>query len=349
MKIIKTSAMLLALLPSICTFANANEIIDRNTRLDSMMYTISKDAKLSGPILKNTKESKDKYGTEMIRILLNEAHKVAYNRYYKVGDTKAYYAFLTLALTVPLHEGLYIQFRETNDKAGLCDTFAHSGNRLFAKNQTDLENKYTPEELVTKKSNSTIYNNLVNYLMSGDVPFIANCNDVKNDQTIRQVIRGADGSDLTMMQLSIRWHDTFFKKKNYLSMEKTVNYGLKFLMDGFRRVYSKKSEDRFSCMFKNGRFKYNRLIRGTWAGKYNSGNYNKACRFANTEGHYAGHDKGFLGNLEAVLNYDKATTIGISLFASFEIDKEVMDAVRQVVHNHKNYENNRSAINKVIK
>jgi len=367
MKIVKSSLMVLALLPSLNSWSsNIDGTLEerapkspeeeksvtqyeRVTWLDKMMSTVSKDLVLDGPIFRNTEIGRNEYGSAMVKILLNEAHKKA-ARYLKYEDTKAYYAFMTLALTVPMHEGLYMQYREVNDSKGLCNQHANSGNILFAYTEEKLNNKYTPEELAAKKLSSTTFKNFTKYLKTGDTPFFPNCDAVANDEVVRQIVRGGDGSDISMMQLSIRWHsEDFLANQKYLSMEKTFDYGLGYLMKGFKSAYTNKKK--YKCITK-GFFKkrvvYDKLIRGTWAGHYNSGQVRKTCRF-DENGAYAAHDKGFKTNLEKVLDYDSQDWIGYNEGLSFKLDTEVMAAVQEIVKNHKDKTNNRAALEKILK
>ncbi len=371
MKKIKSSIMMLALLPTLNAWSSNAELnleerapkspeeekslksdlsLTRQKWLDKMMSTVSKDLSIKGPVFKNTDVDSAKYGSEMVKILLNEAHKKA-KRYLEYGDTKAYYAFMTLALTVPMHEGLYMQYREVDDAKGLCSSHANSGDILFAYTEEKLNAKYTPEELEAKKKGSTTFKNFTKYLKSGDTPLFPSCDKVANDQVIRQIVRGGDGSDISMMQLSIRWHsEDFLKNQKYLSMQKTFDYGLGYLMKGFKSAYANKKK--YKCL-KSGflfsrKFQYNNLIRGTWAGHYNSGQVRKTCRFSEN-GAYAAHDKGFKTNLDKVLAYDSQNWIGYNEGLSFKLDADSLAAVQEIVTNHKDKSNTRTALEKILK
>jgi hypothetical protein len=85
-----------------------------------------KEASIEGPIFRDQSDQfeKSKYTSELIKIILREADKRV-RKYYEAGDFEAYYAFLTMALTVPLHEGVYVHFR--GGEGDVCKSEANSG------------------------------------------------------------------------------------------------------------------------------------------------------------------------------------------------------------------------------
>lgn len=344
--------------------------ISRVKVLDSMMTTIDPNAEIEGPIFKNTDEAKKAYGSELAKTIIQEAHKRA-KFLLDEGNTQAYYAFITLALTVPLHEGLYLHVREVNDSKGLCNDHASSGNILFSYTKEKLDQKYTSEELVQKKLKSTTFKNFETYFKQGENPFFPDCNKVSEVQNIKQIIRGGDGSDIGAMQLSVRWHyETFLAKEQYKSFRKTISYGLKFLMSGYKRVLynwdsrskvklhdgsslkKKRWKTWMSCLKKTNDKKnldYKKLVRGTWAGKYNSGNLGRTCRFADSRGHYVAHDTGFKKNLDKVLDFPNQEKIGLFDSVSFTMNTEVKAAYDQVINNFQLEKSDRSDIEKILK
>lgn len=353
---------------SMNTLGNSQEI-PRVKVLDSMMTTINPLAELDGPLFKNTEEAKKAYGTVFARTLIQEAHKKA-KFLLEEGNEEAYYGFMTLALTVPLHEGLYMHFRETNDQKGLCNQHASSGNILFAYTQDKLDTKYTSVELSEKKTKSTTFKNFEKYFKAGETPFFPDCDTVSDQQVTRQLIRGGDGSDVGAMQLSIRWHyETFLAQEQYKSLRKTMKYGINYLMSGYKKVlynwnsrkkvslYDGKSKKKkrwkkwMSCLKDRNNSKkidFQKLVRGTWAGKYNSGNLGLTCRFANTRGSYASHDKGFKRNLDKVLDFPNKEKIGIYDSVSVSMNDDVKAAYDQIINNFENKENNRTDIEKIL-
>ena len=136
----KTILGTIATLAVLTTSAMSGE---RNTALDKMMYTINPAVSVSGPIYRDQSDlvAKNKYGTELVRLILKEADRQAAS-YKQAGDMQAYYAILTLALTVPLHEGLYIQYRGV--EGDVCRSDVNSGELLRSGSSTtyDIFNQY---------------------------------------------------------------------------------------------------------------------------------------------------------------------------------------------------------------
>ncbi len=320
------SAIITAIL--LANLGHAQEAPSHVKWMDKMFYTINKKVDLKAPIWINTEDDRNKYGTEYMKALLTSAHKIA-KKYLEYGDHEAYNAFMMLSLTFPLHEGLYMSFRETKDEKGLCHEAANSGDIMFQQTkkkifenvqanleteiitneergqleilkESDLENfeklrnilvdDYTHIQLQEKKESiantesPSNYRHFKKYLKGGETPFIVECSDVKDDQDIRQIIRGGDGTDIGPVQLSLRWHfDKFIAKKYYQSIDKTFDYGLNFIHAGFKKLYydSTDSKKALSCVLSNGKVDLNKLVRATWSGKYNQGQVSKSCRIDN--------------------------------------------------------------------
>ncbi len=304
---------------------------DRNTALDKMMYTINPAVAVSGPIYRDQSDAttKNKYGTELVRLILKEADKQAAS-YKEAGDMKAYYSILTMALTVPLQEGLYIQYRGV--EGDVCRSDVNSGELLRAGSSTTFD----------------IFNQ---YFKTAETPFFPNCEDIHTNN-VTQIIRGGDGSDLSVMQVSIRWHfDDFLALKKYESVEKTLQYGISHLMNGFNPVYRNLKD--YKCLVSGGFFKrkkplnYIDLIRGVWAGQYNSGSITKTCRFADSSSPFKGHDKGFERNLNKILAFDG--TLSVDMVGDLKLDNDVAAAFKEVVTNLQNSTNNRSALERILR
>ncbi len=304
----------------------------RNKALDKMMYTINPAIALEGPVYRDQADaaSKNKYASELVRMILKEAHKQG-KSYLEAGDSKAYYAILTMALTVPLQEGLYIQYRGV-EGSDICRVDANNG------------------ELV-KKSGETNYSLFTQYFKAPGRTFLPNCEEIQTD-SITQIIRGGDGTDLSVMQVSIRWHfDDFLANRRYESVQSTLEYGIGHLMKGFNPVYRNLGD--YKCIgsaggfFKKKKVSYINLIRGVWAGQYNSGSIAKTCRFDDSSSPYKHHDKGFEKNLNKILDFNG--TLAVDMVAEFKLDQDVAQAVMEVTSNLKNATDNRSALEKVLR
>ena len=148
------------------------EELPRNKMLDRMMYTISQNISVEGPVYRDqgSREERNQYGSEMVKLMIRIAHEEAKD-FLEQGDSQAYYAFLTLALTVPLQEGLYIQYRGVT--APVCNEAANSG------------------ELIHKLGEAS-FNNFMQYLAGGERPFLVPCDQIDATREMKQIIRGYD-------------------------------------------------------------------------------------------------------------------------------------------------------------
>lgn len=310
--------------------------IPRVKWMDRMFYTVNKEAKLDAPVWINTEEKRNEYGSIYMKKLIKSAHNIAKD-YLKYNDYEAYNSFMILALTFPLHEGLYMSYRETFDEKGLCNDDANSGRIMFKESRqkifehvqahleeiiNDNAQKSQLEQLksvdkanyekfrdilvddytnillaekmdsIANTDKPSNYRNFVKYLKDSSNPFVLECENVKNDDHIRQLIRGGDGTDIGPVQLSLRWHfDEFIAKRKYLSLSDTFDYGLNFIHDGFKKLYYDGQDSKnktYSCIQetinKKTHVNLSKLVRATWSGKYNQGQIAKSCRIADVDG-----------------------------------------------------------------
>lgn len=325
-RLLSTCAVLALLSTSVFS-----EELSRNKSLDKMMYTINPEATLAGPVFSDQSDAatKSKYGSDLVRLILKEAHSQA-SKYLEAGDTQAYYSALVLALTVPLQEGLYIQYRSV-EGSDICREDANNG------------------ELV-RKSGEMNYSLFNQYFKTAENPFFPNCENIKTDK-LTQIIRGGDGTDLSIMQVSIRWHfDDFLANKKYESVQSTLQYGIEHLMKGFDPVYRNIGD--YKCIsqrsfFRKTKINYVNLVRGIWAGQYNSGSIAKTCRFTDFTSPFKGHDKGFERNLNKILDFNGV--LSVDMVGDFKLDADVADAFKEVTSNLKNATNERTALNNLLK
>lgn len=311
---------------------HADETV-RIKSLDRMMYTINPSLKLSGPVFRDqaTPAERTKYANSLVALILKEADAKA-RKYLEAGDNQAYYAFMALGLTVPLHEGLYVHFR--NVDGDVCRADANSGD-------------------LVKKAGATTYKIFNDTFKSGTTPYFPNCEAMKQTVGVNQMIRGGDGSDLSIMQVSIRWHfDDFLANKKYESVQKTLNYGMSLLLSGFDPVYRNIAD--YKCIsapafsFSNAKKKisYINLIKGIWAGKYNSGSISQTCRFADPNSPYKSHDIGFAKNLDKILGF--SGTISPDFVGDMKIEGESAAAIKEIVKNLKENKNERASLDKIL-
>lgn len=336
-EVLMTKRIIKSCILSVATFFLLMSIVhaDEQSRiksLDRMTYTINPEIKLIGPVFRDqsSKSEKSKYANSLVAVILKEADAKA-RKYFEAGDTQAYYAFLAMGLTVPLHEGLYVHFR--NVDGDVCNSAANNA------------------ELV-KKAGETHYKIFNDYFKTTSLPYFPNCEDMKVRTGVNQMIRGGDGTDLSIMQVSIRWHfDDFLANRKYQSVAQTFNYGFNLLLNGFDPVY--RNIDDYKCLFESGRIiknktiSYINLIRGIWAGKYNSGSIKKTCRFADTHSRYRINDIGFAKNLDKVLNFNGS--LNPDYIGELKIEGDYALAIKEIVANLKNNKNEHQALDRILK
>jgi hypothetical protein len=148
------------------------------------------------------------------------------------------------------------------------------------------------------------------------------------------------------MQVSIRWHyNDFLANRKYESVSQTLEYGFNHLLNGFDPVYRNIAD--YKCIydtagsFERKKISYTNLIKGIWAGKYNSGSVAQTCRFTDSSSPYKNHDIGFAKNLDKILNFNGQ--IFTDYTGEFKIDGDSSAALKEVIANFKNNRNDRKA------
>ena len=125
-------------------------------------------------------------------------------------------------------------------------------------------------------------------------------------------------------------------------------------MKGFNPVYRNISD--YKCLSSGGGWgifkkkkplNYIDIIRGVWAGQYNSGSITKTCRFTDSSSPFKGHDKGFERNLNKILAFNG--TLAVDMVGDFKLDNDVAAAFKEVVSNLQNATNNRRALDVLLK
>ena len=304
--------LVVALLATLSFETRAASLIEKI--LDNVTANINKSATIEGPIYRHKDRNKEKYGDQIASLLLKEAHRLAVG-FKNEGNIEAYYGFLALALTVPNHEGLFVHFREVKGKSQYCTDSRSTGEGILS----------TKAKLQFKRA--------FNGILKQD--FLVKCDKLEGERKYRQlIVGGADGSDVGVFQLSSLWHfDEFLDKGDYNSVQKTIRYGLTYLMRGYKRAVRKYSS--FSCFSnEDGSPNFQNLMRGTWSA-YNGGPA-QLCRFNNPEDPHAPKDKGFKGNLDKTFALNNGGYFGFNKDAELELSAEVRKAVEEVVDNFEN-------------
>jgi hypothetical protein len=282
--------------------------------LDKATANINKSAKIEGPVYRHSLRNNDNYGDQVAKIIIEEAHKLAV-RFKNEGNSEAYYAFMTLALTVPNHEGLFVHFREVKGETRNCTDSRSKGEGIISRKA----------KLHFKKA----------FNENDKGAYLVECDELEGEKTFNQlIVGGADGSDVGMLQLSSLWHyDQFLDKGKYASVRETVQYGLVYLMKGYKKAVRKYAG--YKCFSKSdGTPDYTNLIRGAWSA-YNGGP-SKLCRFSNPDDPHASKDKGFKGNLKKTLDLNNDGPFGFNQEAELELTPNVRKAIEQIINNMEN-------------
>jgi hypothetical protein len=139
-----------------------------------------------------------------------------------------------------------------------------------------------------------------------------NCVKLDDREEVKQVLFANDYSDIGLMMFNSKYHSEFFATGKLFDFDQVIDHGLEYLYRGylvvaFHNLYSIKQKDalwrkkygknypyhkytkRLSCFdgmdartFKGRNF----VMRGAWAGRYNSGQVSKSCRFNWTNSSY---------------------------------------------------------------
>lgn len=303
--------------------------------LNNVMATINKDAQIVGPIYRHERRNVEKYGDEVATILLQEAHRAA-TRFLNEGNTKAYYGFMALALTVPNQEGLMVHFREVEADKDYCRDKRSEGKNIVSK--------------TAKENFQKTFNGKSGFFSRNKSGFLVPCKDLRGEDSYRQlIVGGSDGSDVGIMQVSVLWHyDDFLAKGSYTSVRETIRYGLGYILKQYKRAYRKAdtNDTDYTCFVENGQINYLSIIRGSWSA-YNGGPA-QVCRFSRTDDPHAPKDKHFLGNLKQTLNLNNGGFFGFMKEDELILTGNVKSAVQEVISNFENDTNKRSAIESIL-
>ncbi len=252
--------------------------------LAKQMFSINPQLEIQGPV-QGTVSAKQ-YKTQVLRIILEEAHEQA-REYLQVGDFDGYWGFIIAAMTVPLHEGANIHFRKVDNDGTKCQERSNSGS-IF--------------------SSSTRYSNVFTRVFKqGSIEALPDCDQLSSQEYLYQLLHGHDGSDVGIMQVNLYWHERNFLASGYWkNVRSTIRYGLELVKKGYNGIYRNSSN--YSCVYSNGALDYDKVIRGSWAGVYNSGNLSASCRFANPSSDWARNDINFKNSLEKIKSLDDASS-----------------------------------------
>jgi hypothetical protein len=267
MTLLKKSLILAAI--SLAPVTNAK--INFPDKLNSIFVTLNPSAisTINGPIVDAKSHDYKTYADNVIKIAMQETHNKA-KRYLKTNEYKKYYSMMLAGLTIPMHEGIFTHFRRVKNTKGRCDSSKNDGDSL--KNQgitrTNFRKAFHNEENASKS-------------------YLSNCKNLKANQPVIQMIAGGgDGSDVGIMQLSVRWHyKDFLAPKKFKSVRETLRYGNGYYLRGFNKL-ARDAKDYPCITDKNKKLDHVKLARAAWGGWYNAGgtNYVRACRISFKKG-----------------------------------------------------------------
>lgn len=228
---------------------------------NSIFFTLNPRAKTSGPI--QTNDSGDDYVNSIFRVLVQQGHQSA-QEYWEAGDERAYFSFLLGALSVPYHESNLQHFRKLNYLGSNCVSELNNGADL-------------------KQAGAYLYRIFRKYFKGSTSPVVPNCEAFSSNQGAVQLLSSYDRYSVGLMQVALNWHmDGYVTTGAYLSVASTAQFGLGLFKTGFDRIYRASFE--YPCLTKNpirrgDPVNYVSLVRGAWAGAFNSGDVGQTCRF----------------------------------------------------------------------
>lgn len=303
--------------------------------------------------------------TRLFGQIIQSADKLAKEDWYHPEENiyKHYNLFLLLSLVVPSHESALSHFtlREkskycyfSNDvlnpihpKDHIVDFYQKaimnldSGAKGYAKQKRRFESKIRNANFLTK------YYPVFKKAM-GEIPFeLKHCDNV-NSNNVYQLMFSGDYADIGMFMLNAKSHGDFFARGGILNFDQVREYALKFLYSGFHKI-SLNSED-YDCLkdlSKHDFEEYSQnILKGAWAGRYNSGNTGKTCRFKNPSDKFYSNDISYARSLK---KFFKPTERKISLFEKLlPLESIERKAFAELMENVKNQTNNRTYLDQVM-
>ncbi len=237
------------------------------------VYTISSDLKVQGPVLRPGQENQ--YVTEIFRELVRGVHRSIERDF--SPSRPAYWAFLLGALAIPYHESRLIHFREARHQRECNDDIQRG--RAQAKD-------------------SVLVQKLEQHLLNDKDTVLEPCSQINiGKDKNKQLIASSNYRSLGLFQINMLWHPVFMRERDYLSVVKTIDYGISLYKNGFLGSLF----DKPSCVhsFASNREEWSkRLVRASWAGWFNSGKQENACRFEKMKA----EDVKFEADLNELLN-----------------------------------------------
>lgn len=198
------------------------------------------------------------------------------------NDRSLYFTVMTGCLAIPYHESRLTQFRKVdtllNSKGKtICSIGMNNGQYLaFNKKLHDLfVSEFQDKNLVKE------------------------CSDLTQENAHYQLAGSSDYLSTGLMQVAMNWNKEHVVSGDFLSVRRTLLYGLLKYVKSVRRLYS--NYDTYSCLIQDKGRHYPNLIQAAWSGDFNSGNDRKSCRFKNKDDTWAANDNAFKESFDALM------------------------------------------------
>lgn len=334
--------------------------------------TLSDEVSFSGITSKHGHD--DVYVRRMFGKLIQKADSLSASDLYnsEAGVFKNYYTFLLAGIQVPYHESGLVHFRQSSDD--ICSSFSNNiidpmedsksaivfYEEEVKKIETKLKSKQSSDkklklEKSLKKNKTRLSNakfligNTKGFLESSpyEVPF-PHCSKIDRTQKKQQILFSNDYADIGLMMINANKHPKIVKSGDIFHVDRVIDYGMKILYKrGFLKIA--RNSERYSCLkgLENTQpLEYAmRLVRGAWAGRYNSGDYRKTCRFLDTTDIYYSNDVMFLSNLKKTFEIGKGKSFYHKFLPENTLERA---ALYELLGNIKDQTNNRVYIDAVL-
>jgi hypothetical protein len=333
---------------------------------------LNRDIKVDGPI--NIPKEDGEYTKRIFGLVIQEADRLAKDDWYYPSENiwNNYYTFLVTSLQVPFHESGLSHLRKRDQV--VCSHYsndfispkykADNPIEFYTKRKKEaeeaLKNETNKRKIAQLKKDIRIYKiklSNANYLLKNipntvkvigtSNPF-PHCEDLRGDD-IHQLQFSNDYADVGIMMINSHAHQKIFASGKIFSTHQTIKYGLNHLYKyGFNLIANDSSK--FDCLKgleeKDSKLYRNYLIRGSWAGRYNSGSAKKTCRFLNPKDKFYNNDVVYKRNLDKLLIAEKYKSFYHHFLPIESIERS---AFFEILDNFKNGTNNRKYLNQVLK
>lgn len=353
-----------------------------NINYTRSMLTLDSSIPYKG--LTNVPGRDGEYMKRLFGKLIQKADKLSKNKFYKpeIGVYKNYNTFLLTALQVPYHESSLTHFMNRDrSKCSVINTYSdkrvlqgRTVKQQILKEMAALR-KDRDNSVVSMQEKEAIKKDLKKKQAWIDkiVPFIdknmpkfykalgrgknifKNCNSFAGQNNIQQMLFSNDYADVGMFMFNASSHPRVFAEGDVFDFDKTIAYGLGYLYNGHNNsggfVSIVENAQSYSCL--RGLEQSNpkkfalRLIRGVWAGQYNSGNTSQTCRFQKRSHKWAKNDRKYFLDLRKI--YDDDLPEGSLWHSYLPAGSYEEKAFFELIGNVLNQTNNRTFLDVILR